>query len=527
MKNSYLSLFGVLESERVLSFGGCASHKLERGIWRALVVSVALVTLFVGEPTFIGGPTDGELIFDAVPSAEAANYRIRSITIGRATQYFRSDGTVSAPRVLTQGLSVWGYDLLDDRTGSVNLHLSLRYNTDFSLVRRERDNPYFNDQWNELTLDLAYLDWHPYEAMRLRLGRQWSQGALGIRDFDGLLFEWRPRVEAGTHARFEVYTGRDIQTAFGEFDAATFDVQGLPPDSGMDDPFEADKLDGVHLIGGASAGMQWGAEAGFELSYRRRWSLGVDSPLLDDQTVVGSERFGAAASAAFHPRLVASAHGSIHSQLGDVDRAATQLTWRVPGATGYLSGGVEHRHPWFDSSSIFNLFGARPHQSAFGLYQLPVESLRTEFEVRGWGRQYHGDEAAVSTGVAPQDERALGGAISHTSRLSLWEKPMSWRTLLSYQASVDRGTDQLLADSRVRMPVLERALFVSARGLVLMAMTNHQRFDDQGYAATGVLGLDVPVSTLGTLSVAVETTGGSFYPTNTSVYAIFAVEHWP
>jgi hypothetical protein len=514
---------GLPEPERVSSLPDCASHIFKRALITGVVLTSVLVGPVVGD-RLVGDRLVGDgLVGDGIASAEAANYRVRSITIGRATQYFRSDQTVTAPRVFTQGLSLWGYDLLGDRTGSVNLHLAIRYNNDFSLVRRERDLPYFADQWNELSLDLAYLDWRPYEAVRLRFGRQWSQGTLGMRDFDGLLVEWRPRVEADTHARFEVYAGQDIQTAFGEFDAATFDVQGLPPGDGVEDY----KLDGTHLLAGASAGMQWGAEASFELSYRRRWSAGVDSALVEDDTVVGSERFGAAASASFHPRLAASAYGSLHSQLGDVDHAAAQLTWQVPGTSGYLSGGVEHRHPWFDSSSIFNLFGARPHQSAFALYQLPVESLRTEFEVRGWGRQYHGDDAAVDVGVDPQDERAIGGALSHTTRLRMWQKSMNWRTLLSYQASVDRDTDQLLADSRVRMPVLDRALFISARGLLLLAVTDHQRFDDQGHAATGVLGLDLPLSTLGTLSAAVETTAGSFYPTNTSVYATFAMEHWP
>ena len=463
-------------------------------------------------------PADG-----AVDQASAANYRIRSITIGRATQYFRSDRTISAPRIFTQGLSLWGYDLLGDRTGSLNLHVSLRYNTDFSLTRAQRDNPYFADQWNEVSLDLAYMDWRPYESVRLRFGRQWSYGSLGLRDFDGVLVAWRPRVEADTRARFEVYGGHDIQTAFGEFDAAQFDVQGLPPD----DALAADRLDGFHLLAGGSAGMSWGNEASFDLSYRRRWAVGVDSPVEGADTVVGSERFGAAASASVHPRLSVSGYGSIHSILQDVDRAGAQLSWRVPVIEGIATAGVEHRLPWFDSSSIFNIFGARAHQSAFAIYQLPVESLHTEFQVRGWGRLYHGDEAAVSPGVDPQDERAVGGALSHTSRLKVWQKPVRWHSLLSYQTSIDRGTDQLLADTRVRMPILQKDLFISARGLLLAAMTDHRRFEDEGYAATGVLGLDVPIARLGTLSAAVETTAGNFYPTQTSVYAIFSVEYWP
>ncbi|MFP4598267.1 MAG: porin [Persicimonas sp.] len=480
---------------------------------------------------FFGAATLAGVFLWGPPAANAAQYRIRSITIGRATQYFRSDRSVSAPRQFTQGMSLWGYDLLDDRTGSLNAHVSFRFHTDFSLSSAERNDPYLAHQWNDLVLDLAYLDWKPFEAMRLRFGRQWSMSSLGVRDFDGVAFRWRPRLEASTRARFEAYAGRDIQTAYGRFDSAQFDVQGLPPD----DRLESDKLDGTHFVTGAGAGMSWARQASFDLSWRRRFSTGVDSPTVADagsdgtstnETVVGSERFGAAASASFMRRLVASTHGAFHSQLQDVDRAGLQLSWMVPDPMGVATAGVDHRHPWFDSSSIFNLFGARPYQSAFLTYQQPVDSLRTDVELRGWGRLYHGDDEATASGVDAQDERTAGAAISHTSRLKVGRHPMNWRSLLSYQTSLDRGSDQLLADVRLRMPVWQRDLFLSVRGLALAALTDHRRFDD-GYATTGVVGLDVPISTLGTLSAAVETTTGSVYPTNTSVYATFALEHWP
>lgn len=458
----------------------------------------------------------------SAPPAQAANYRVRSITIGRATQYFRADRSVAAPRVFTQGLSLWGYDLLGDRSGSLDLHVSFRYNTDFSLERAQRDNPYFADQWNELSLDLAYLDWRPLDSLRVRFGRQWSHGALGVRDFDGLALRWRPRVEAGTHAHFEVYGGRDIQTAFGEFDAATFDVQGLPPDDGV----EPDKLDGFHMLTGASVGMSWGWDANVSISWRRRFAVGVDSPVDGADHVVGSERFGAAASAAFHPRLAVSAHGSYHSQLAAVDRAGMQVTWRIPARAGTLGAGVDHRHPWFDSSSIFNLFGANPFQGAFATYQLPVAALDTTFQLRSWGRIYHAGEHATAPGVDALDERSVGGALGHDTRLRLAGRIVRWSSLLSYQASLERESGQLLADTRLRAPLLDDALFVSGRGLVLAAQTDHLRFGD-GAAATGVLGVDVPVADLGTLSAAVETTVSDFYPTNTSVYGLFAVEHWP
>ena len=52
------------------------------------------------------------------------------------------------------------------------------------------------------------------------------------------------------------------------------------------------------------------------------------------------------------------------------------------------SAGIEHRLPWFDAASIFNVFGARPFEGAYTTWQIPVASLRTSLEVRGWGRAY-------------------------------------------------------------------------------------------------------------------------------------------
>ncbi len=268
------------------------------------------------------------------------------------------------------------------------------------------------------------------------------------------------------------------------------------------------------------------------LNWRKRFTVGA-SPAFDGATTrVGSERFGAAASASFMRRLVASAYGSYHAQLGTIDRAGAQLAWQPGADQAVLSAGVEDRLPWFDSSSIFNLFGARAYQGAYAVYQQPLDSLHTDVELRTWGRYYHGDDnamgpSALDAGVHAADERALGGAVSHRSRLRVWHKPVVWRSLVSYQASLDRGTDQFLADTRVRVPVWQRDLFVSGRGLFLAALTDNARFDPGGVAATGVLGVDVPISTLGTLSAVVETTAGSFYPVNTSVYATFALEHWP
>lgn len=476
-------------------------------------------------------------------AGEASQFRVRSISIGRSTQYFRADRSVSAPRVFTQGMSLWGYDLLDDKSGSLNLHVSMRYTSDFSLDSTERRNPYFDRSWNAVTLDLAYLDWRPYRALRLRLGRQWSGGTLGVRDFDGLMVQFRPRIAPSTHAQFEGFLGRETQDAYRNwFDPARFDVQGLP----IDAQFEFDPDEGVHLIAGASAGLNWGQTAGLEVSWRRRWSMGITSEALESlghsTSVVGSERIGLAGSASVHPRLVTSAWGAYHTLLGDVDRAGAQLAWRIPGVESSLSGGVEHQIPWFDSSSIFNLFGPRAHQQAFISYQHRVEAIATDFQVRTWGRYYPGTQG-LNRGndlrFSPDDiqERAAGVSLRHLTDLRVWNRKVRWSTMASWQSSIDRGSDQWMGQLHLRVPVWGDDLFVSARGLLLAATQDELRGAPSGFvrlrsgatafASTGVIGLDLPVSDLGTFSASTVTTGGNIYPIDTSVYASFRVEHWP
>lgn len=109
-----------------------------------------------------------------VPAAEAqaTTYRLRVQTVGRATQFYRSDRRVAAPRSLTQMLSLSAFDLGNDQSGKLSAQLSVRYFSDFGLEQRLRNDPMFGDRWNATTLDLAYVNWRPFEALHLRLGRQ-------------------------------------------------------------------------------------------------------------------------------------------------------------------------------------------------------------------------------------------------------------------------------------------------------------------------------------------------------------------
>lgn len=462
------------------------------------------------------------VLLTATPSAWATTYRLRVQTIGRATQSYRSDLRVVAPRTLTQTLSLSAFDLANDRRGTFSAQLSVRYFSDFGLEQRLRNDPLFSDQWNSTTLDLAYVNWRPYESLNLRLGRQWTMGVLGVRDFDGLLVRWEP-ADGALASFLEIYGGRDVELGLTRWDPQSWDVQGLPTND------SDGKIDAApwHWLTGIQAAASLSDVAHVSVGYQRRFRGGDNG-----NTIVGDERLGAAWSAAPTRSLGLNANISYHTLLGAADAAMFGAIWRLPveSVAPTLSVGVEHRRPIFDSASIFNLFGAQPYQGVFTSAQVFVDSIATEFELRSWARMYHGADSSGSFDITgwtgnPGDSQAIGFAVAHRSDLRIGQRLLTWSTQLSHQlnAGESYGGDQFLGESRLRAPLGWQRIHVFGRGLVLVAWPEHHRHDP-GYAMTGVLGADFPLSERALLSLASEMSFGSFYPANSSLFVTFKLE---
>ena len=152
---------------------------------------------------------------------------------------------------------------------------------------------------------------------------------------------------------------------------------------------------------GGTVGLAW-SDAALDVSWQR------SARTVDGISVTDDARIGAALSGNVSRRVVLSSQASYHLLFEDVDRAALDLAWRAPWAEAVLSGGIEHRQPWFDASSIFNVFGARPFEGAHLVYQHPLGALRTSLEVRTWGRVYDGDLDLSNFGGGVADARADG-----------------------------------------------------------------------------------------------------------------------
>ncbi len=461
------------------------------------------------------------LIFVSLPtSAWAQSYRVHSQTQGRVTQVPRFDGTLDAQRTFQQRLSLSVYDATGSRTGAVNGHVGVRYFTDFGLTRELRLEEDQGIWWNYIVLDSAYVEYNPWDEMRVRAGRQFQVSSLGMRDFDGATVTYKPRLAPGIRGLIEAFGGRDVQFEGSDIDPDAYDVQGV----GFDSDFA--EADGTWLVGGR-AGLSH-SDASFDFAYTRRDYDLQPSEAYSDENAVGEERFGVAAAGNIYRDLNISAQSSYNVLLKTIDNGRAQLAWRVAPWESVVSMGVEHRVPWFDSGSIWNIFGAQPRQGAFLTYQHPVAALRTSFEFRTWGRIYHGDADSWDWGAAPEDETAYGAGLGHSSEVFPWGYQLKWRTFFSGQTTKEGsyGGDQLLLDSSVsaNTPGLRESR-VTLRGLGLYASTSNWRREDSG-AITGVFRFDWPTQ-IGELAAMVELSHSSDIGGNSRFYVVYEVEAWP
>lgn len=440
--------------------------------------------------------------------AEAATYHIRAQSAARATQHLRSDTTFSAPRIWSQSLTLSAYDLRGTEDNTLNARISLRYITDFALVQRLRSDPLFDARFNDLSLDIAYLQWKPLESLELIAGRQWYYSALGINDFDGLAISFR--IPRGDWRPFLALAGgRNVQRGLTPWDPGAWDVQGLPPNeiALSDDPF--------HLVGAARTGVAFRDLQRIELAveqFQRRQP--------DSASWIITRRLGAAATASPREDFTLTTAASLHSAVQGLDRFHVDAAFRRGQAI--LSSGIDHRHPVFDSTSIFNLFGANPYRSAYASYGHRFSPFSTRLEIRGWLRAYF-DAPAIAFDLG--DARAFGAALSGAHRFPLFV-PLEVAWQVSAQSFSDHsGGDQYLGDLRLRAPSPVDGLFLTGRILSLYASPSHHRYN-AGYASSALLGAELAIAEIGLLSLSMEGRGGSFTPSNTALFAFFELEAW-
>ncbi len=444
--------------------------------------------------------------------AHATTYQIHAQSAAWATQHLRSDTTLQAPRVISQSLQLSAYDLRDNQRGDVNARLRFSYQTDLGLQTRLRQEPLFDAHWNDLTLDLAYLQWRPIDPLTVTAGRQWISDPLGLTDIDGITLGWDAPAASSTDSELRphasVSVGRDVHRGLTPFDPGAWDIQGLPPnDSNVDtDPW--------HIVGAASLGLRYGPRHRAIVAARQ-----YTRPTGDDHRAT-TRRLGATATVSPTRSWTMTSTASYHSTPQTLDRARLDATYRLNGAS--ISAGLDHRRPIFDTTSIFNLFGAQPHRTAYASYQRPIQRISTAVELRTWTRLYQSQDASFfSTG----DDHALGTALAMNHRLYAgFPFQLYWQ--LSAQTLTDRrGGDQWLAQTRLRTPSPIDGLYFQARILGLFAEADHHRRQNARALTTSV-GADYVVGDIGDLSLHIESRQATTTPTNAAAFLVFEMEAW-
>lgn len=439
--------------------------------------------------------------------AEATTYQIRSQSSARATQWMRSDGTLAAPRVWSQSLTLAAYDLQDRGDGSLNGRVSLRYLTDFSLAQRFRADPLYASRFNDLTLDIALVQWRATESLEVILGRQWVTSALGINDMDGLALHFR--YDSGTlRPFFAISVGRDVAQGLTPFDSSSWDVQGIPVNE------RALESAPWHLVSSIRGGAQIGTSNRIEIAAEQ-----FQRPERNSSWIY-TRRVGAFGTFAPRDDLVLTTSGSVHSQIGTVDRFQAQGFYHRNES--YLSIGVDHRKPIFDAGSIFNLFGAQPYQSGYLTLGRSLQGRGARIELRGWGRVYFEEASPV---FSLGDAQAIGGALFARQILDI-AMPVELTWQVSAQTFTDNSAgEQYLGDFRLRVPAPLEGLYITGRLLGLVATPESHR-KETGYGGSALLGAEIDVGGVGQLYLSVEGRGGSYTRANTALFAHFQLEAW-
>lgn len=448
-------------------------------------------------------------------SASAQTYRIESITVGRAAQYARSDGSIAAPRLFQQRLALRAHDLLNNKDGSLNAYLMIDYATDLTLEDELRADPAFVGQYNTFRLELAQLHWRPGLGLNVHLGRQWTWGALGFGDFDGIRLDWRlgnDHIKASLGGWF----GQVANHQQGWLAHTTFDLQGLP-EADLQSPLGS-------LVTGASINTQWADVLQTDLQYTRRWS--TNSPLQDGTTatLLHDERLGAALMLQPFDTFNANVNGAYHLILSRMTDLRVDLAWQLSQRLT-LTGGYRRQTPWFDTTSIFNLFEPRPHDDLYLNAQL--STAHTQWFVRSWARSFHGDDDTTDLGQNEHDANATGLALAHITRAHIGSRWIQWASTISTQWGDEQIMgNQLLVDSSLRTAAFVNNLFLTTRLLWLGVWHTHHRLQNE-YATSAVIGLEYPILNAGQLSVFVEQHFPSQLPWRTEVYASLTVDFWP
>ena len=440
-------------------------------------------------------------------AAMAQSYHVRTQTSAVFSQRQRLDTSVEAPRLLNQSVELYGFDLLLTPDAPLEGRAAMRLRYDLATT-----------QSAPFALDLLFVGWRPSPSLRLEAGRLWASSPLGLQDLDGARLSWTPTLTRRSRLSLSTFVGRDVQASSAPLAPTTFDAQGLP----LQDDTRRPEL---ALIANAQAALTAVDERlVVATAYQTRWRR--DEAL--DHTVTGEERLAAAASIAPLKRHRLETLLAYNASIRRGEHVKAQYLWLGPKhspARPSISVSASRRRPWFDASSIFNLFDPSPHDDLrLAASSSPRRQLRLGADL--WGRAYHGDAGRAPDWFRPdeRDARVLGLGLSQRSALALGSRRLRLTTRASHQRGVARSANyprQWLLDQRAELDLPRLGPTLHARALLLRtASEGHPRRPDEAYALSSILGLDTRAFARARLTLQLEQRATNYGASSLNMYAL-------
>lgn len=384
------------------------------------------------------------IVLMALP-AVAADFQIRSDTIGDFYGTLRSDGTEMSRRRLHQMLGLDVFDLAGDGSNNMFFVSSFRFDSDLGIEQEELDRV---GQLRRERLSIMYAYFEARDLLGflgIRLGRQLEIDAVDMLLWDGLKLSFNTPWYFG----IEALVGVEARNDFGPVTTSSFEGDGRREgDLTMDGSF-----------GDVSPGLVWGAAAYLrDLPYTHLHVAFREIRNTDDDDIEQRR-----IAVAFQQRIMdwlfveGTASYDFFLGLGNEYRAALRFR-----PIDWFDGRVQYHYllPSFSADSIFNVFSWRPINR--------VEGTGT-FEVVPGLSVYGGGYASFletdALGEKVTDRTVQDTGIQAGAR---WVPGPEGQVWLDGQTQFGYGGDQTFINAGAEWWFLERTIGVDGRVTLIL-----------------------------------------------------------
>ena len=285
----------------------------------------------------------------AAPRAEAADFQIRSETLGDFYAHLRSDRTEIERRRLHQLLGLSIFDITGDGSNQVFFVSSFRFDSDLGIARDELDRIAQLER-EKLTILFAYIEARDlFGFLDVKAGRQLEVDAVDMLLYDGL------KVRASTPWYFgvEALVGLEARNDFGPITQTSHEVDG--------------RLEGDLMFDGTVAEVSPGLVYGASLFLRDVPTTNLDVAFREirhtDDGNIEQRRVALSFQQALWGFLFIGAEASYDLFLDLPDEVRGELRFRP---TDWFDGRLAYHYliPSFSADSIFNVFSWQPINQA-------------------------------------------------------------------------------------------------------------------------------------------------------------------